>query len=196
MNCTEYEEQIGLYVEGDLTVPETAELEQHLASCHGCSEFAAELRESQSALKQLSLPAPGPEFRRGVIDELRGRRDRWRWLAAAAALILMMSAGWRVLNDERSSPQVASAPAAVTAKTPVGQAGGPPLLRQAANRPKRAVRKPPPKLKREEVLLARSIEPVVVKMLTGDPDVVIFWLMDGKEKGNEETPGVGDPRGE
>ena len=54
-----------------------------------------------------------------------------------------------------------------------------------------------PEPKPEPVLLAQNTEPLVVKMLTDDPDVVIIWLVEGKEQQNEETTfGIDSPRGD
>ena len=43
MNCRRYEELIAFYVEGDLSAPEAANLEAHMADCASCNLFAEEM---------------------------------------------------------------------------------------------------------------------------------------------------------
>src|SRR5262245_46830196 len=67
MNCEKYEELIALYIEGDLTPREAAEVEAHTAQCRACSLFAEELAESQNALKAFR----GEDFDDAVMNKMR-----------------------------------------------------------------------------------------------------------------------------
>jgi hypothetical protein len=120
------------------------------------------------------------------------------WLAVAAALFVLVAAGlvWH-LQQRMAVPEIAlhapQPPAPqmeVAPQQPIAQAAASP--KRDRTRVRRA-----PEPKPEPVLLARNTEPLVVKMLTDDPDVVIIWLVDGKEQQNEETTfGIDGPRGE
>jgi hypothetical protein len=192
----EYEERIALYIEGDLTADESVAAEDHMAVCPDCASLAGALQESQAALKSLAHAAPGQAIRARVLATLELRRRRRNWLAAAAALFVIVAAAlaWN-MQQRLAVPQIALRPPQPPAvqQLPVPQppgkwAAGLPRQRAEAlpERPRAPVRRMP-EPKPEPVQLARNTEPLVVKMLTDDPDVVIIWLVDGKEQQNEET---------
>jgi hypothetical protein len=169
MTCREYEPLIALYVEGDL---DGREVERHLAECPDCRELLEDLRVSQAALKE--LPVVDAAFlsavRSGVLGRIERRRLRaWPWIAALAAMSALVVA-------------VSTAPRkpALIAKAPVY--GG--ALRGSLDRPS-AIAPAVPKVKRSRPggrLRTRGSappsEPLVVKMLTDDPNIVIIWLVD------------------
>jgi hypothetical protein len=82
---------------------------------------------------------------------------------------------------------------------PLQRPAGLPIQQAEAipERPRPPIRRRVSKPRPEPVQLARNMEPLVVKMLTDDPNVVIIWLVDGKEQQNEDTSfGDSDTRGE
>ena len=173
MTCREYEPLIALYVEGDLD--DDREVERHLAECSDCREVLEDLRVSQAALKELSVvdAALLSAVRSGVLAKIERRRlVAWPWVAAfvaAAALIIA------VLTLPQKKP-------ALIAKTSSGAdplvrgrpPGRPSVIAQAAPRPKRS--RPQGRLRTRGS--APPSEPLVVKMLTDDPNIVIIWLVD------------------
>jgi hypothetical protein len=189
MNCREFEDRIALYAGDDLPAEDAAEVERHLGQCPECARFAEEMRESQVSLKLLSNSAPGPMVRGRVMQAVDRRPGRIPWVAAAAAACVVIAAGlsWHLREPPRVEPvPIAAAPPVVIPAPP------PPPPRVVP-----AIRKRKPKWKPEPVLLAQNTEPLVVKMLTDDPDVVIIWLVDGKEQNDEEAPlGFDGARGE
>jgi hypothetical protein len=132
------------------------EIEQHLAECAECRWLAGELRENASALAAM---------RDEVMPERRGSR-RWPFVAAAlaaAAMVAMMV--WPRGEDPAAS---AAPPVRVNALPSV------PLPVPAPEKPtpvQRAKPKPKPK----------PTEPLLVKMLTDDPEVVIYWVIEGEQ---------------
>ncbi|HKW97754.1 MAG TPA: zf-HC2 domain-containing protein [Bryobacteraceae bacterium] len=177
MNCAGYEALIALYVENDLTEEETGQVERHLDACGGCREFAAGLRESQAAFKALRFESVDEstyaEVRAGVLRETSTprRMPGWRRYAVAAAVALAIVAGW-MWQIQRQAP--VQQPPAIVAKVPPASlvhAQAPAERTHHAPRVQHVARR----LKSKPSFKS---EPLLVKMITDDPDVVIYWLVD------------------
>jgi anti-sigma factor RsiW len=180
MNCGEWEERLALYAGGDLVPAEKAEVERHLQDCTGCQVFLSGLSEGLQVLRdahaQEVAPAHFAAVRARVLAELgRGRRRWWlqRWafgLATAALLLLVVLWMWPA---RRSAPQpqvvrVSPAPE-VPVTAPKGPAPAPvPHVSRRARTPRPARPKP----------VVEPAKPLVVKLVTDDPDVVIYWLTE------------------
>ncbi len=140
-------------------------VEEHLLGCAGCRAFREDLRANTVALNSLrddELPAVRTPERTPAIS-----RPVMPWMSAAAAAALLVliahqASQWRPIVETPPRPRVATEAVTVTAEPTPGPASKLPVLRKA----ERAVRSPP------------SEEPVLVKMLTPDPDVVVYWLVD------------------
>ena len=104
MNCNLAQHVLHGYLDGELDAAGAADFERHLAGCKVC---VAEL-EAQEALRgslkraQLFEKAPAglrEQFQaKKQIAEMPVRRresDAWKWLAAAAALVLLLYGTWR-----------------------------------------------------------------------------------------------------
>ena len=162
MNCGRFESMIALDVEGDLPVRQAARLSHHLEICAGCRQFAEEMRESQAWWKSLKLEA-APE---SILTEVRWRKPgrkipwpflRWAPLAVTAGLFLAMLAEVISRRPELAPPKLEIAVAnAIPPATPAARAS-------ASVRKRRHAPKP---------------EPLLVKLVTDDPEVVIYWLVD------------------
>jgi anti-sigma factor RsiW len=94
---------VDAYVDGELTVTESADFERALGVCPECRKRLDSARTVGNLLRD--LPAePAPDLLRARIErELRGiagrtpaaRRDkRMRWMAMAASLIVAVGIGW------------------------------------------------------------------------------------------------------
>jgi anti-sigma factor RsiW len=161
MNCEKFEPEIALYVEGDLDGREAAGVREHLAGCAACRELVDELMTSQAALKQLRaqpvdaalLAAVRSEVLAGIEDRSRAR---WPWVAAAIAVAAVLIAMFRP-----------APPPARIVQAPVAQVRVNPTL--PGRRPKLA------KVRRRRPAPG---PPLVVKMFTDDPNIVIIWLVD------------------
>jgi len=125
MACTRYLNSIQEAVDGTIGSIRRAELELHVDTCDDCRGLLEDLqriRDASAALPVLDAPdgawlqiagrlrqegrvAPAPAV-------VTGRRSYGTWLAAAAAVILIVASAWFVL------PRFASAPAPQTASAP------------------------------------------------------------------------------
>ena len=195
MSCTSFENWIALYVEGDLARRKARRLERHLDECPACRDLAASLKESQQALKSLRSEAFDgaalEQVRSRVLGELAARAQapswfyRWDWRFALAGLLLATALGvtvWRVARREAPKPNSAR----ITVESPLPRpptAGVVPAApvrkatrRRAAHGPKLELARTPAEAIRAES--HQASEPLMVKLVTDDPDVVIIWLVD------------------
>jgi anti-sigma factor RsiW len=175
MSCPKFELMIALYVEGDLAPGEAGVVESHLAACDSCRAYAAEMWESQAALKALRNEyVETSAFEQVRANVLAARPRAWRsqaWprYAIAAGLVTALLAGWLV-RRQTDNTVVGVPPVRAVLPTPPAQ----PLVRLRqpkvlVARARRRSRRQAPRFKSE---------PLVVKMITDDPQVVIYWLVD------------------
>jgi hypothetical protein len=130
------------------------ECELKLGMGEEASEHLASCVECRWLANELRLNAQ-------ALGEMRVRpRMRWEWAFAAAAAIVMAVSAWKVTRLEK------------LALPPVRIAIAPRMAAHGAATHTR---------KRAERQLAPATEPLRVKMLTSDPDVVIYWIVDKKE---------------
>lgn len=204
MTCASYEPLIALFVEGDLPPHEREGVETHLAACAGCRGFAADLAASQQALHELAQEEVDPGALAAVrhrvsaalpTRETRSRRVRVFTLAAAAAVaVLAVLLQWRDRGAPAPpTPSVAersmASPAGPSAPPQVMPSPLAPRLAQAPGVPSRPAGTPPQRIPREvhepaAARTAKAIErpsahsPLVIKLVTSDPDIVIYWLVE------------------
>jgi anti-sigma-K factor RskA len=95
-----FEELLGPYLLGDLSVEEEHELERHLEGCSGCRGELARARQTHGLLLELAAGGPPPALKDRVLARARGEiparsRVGWRlWVPAAALLtIAVLGAG-------------------------------------------------------------------------------------------------------
>ncbi len=173
MSCPEWEHQIALDAGGDLEPDEARRLHEHLEVCPDCRRLVDEMRENQQALGALGEE----ELALGSVRErVLARIDRprrfgfaWAWGIAAAVAVAGLVIGLvRTEPVEPPQPRVAvqaphfDLPPVAKPKKPLANARG-----------------------SEASILSRDrqgavAEPMVVKLLTPDPDVVIYWLIERK----------------
>jgi anti-sigma-K factor RskA len=103
-----YEELLGPYLLGELSVEEERELERHLEGCSGCRGELARARQTHDLLRELSTSGPPPDLKDRVLARAGGEiparsRGGWRlWVPAAALLVAaVLGAGilWTFSND-------------------------------------------------------------------------------------------------
>ena len=175
MTCRDYEPLIALYVEGDLN---DRDVERHLAECSDCRELLEDFRASQAALKELASVDAAflSAVRSGVLAKIETRRrTAWPWIAAFVAAAALIVA---VLMAPRKPTLIAKLPvSAGSGVDPLVRSrppGRPLVIAQAAPKAKRS--RPAGRLRTRRP--APPPEPLVVKMLTDDPNIVIIWLVD------------------
>ena len=172
MNCTDWEEQI---------VSETgsAELDEHIRGCEHCREFAAEIENNRKALAEVTIPATAFDaVRLRVRSEIQAKKRRnawWAWSAVAAA------AGVAILCVSLILPTTQPS---VTPKLPHIAAHQPRIEQRPVTVPvvrrTHRVRHMPSGRLAVKTAPAQQSDPLVVKMLTDDPNVIIIWLVNEK----------------
>jgi len=138
-------------------------VEAHVAGCPNCRSLRADLQANAHALHAL-----GEEVMPPVTAPERGS-PWWKWTSAAAALIITLTAAWFASRPAKP-PHIVSVEVNVTGIVPKAttapyvKAEIPTTLTPAAT----------------PIVPVVETEPLRVKMLTPDPDVVIYWLIDSK----------------
>jgi putative zinc finger protein len=172
MNCRDWEERIALHAERDLPPHEAAEAERHLAECAACRQFADGITQTLTELRAAHVErlatADFAAVRARVLAQItEQRRPVWRlaWIGAAAVALLLLTA--LPLKRQPEPPRTTSAPATEAAipLPPAAEAPVPaPPPRRRMNRPRPLHKAVPP------------AEPLMVRLITNDPDVVIYWI--------------------
>jgi anti-sigma factor (TIGR02949 family) len=116
MSCDRAETTLHAYFDNELDALSAAEFERHVAACPDCANALAALKSLRSSISSAQLFQKTPEsLRKNILAQVHvakpvavmPSRMPWRWLAAAAALLLLAYAGWRVLpafrGDNRES---------------------------------------------------------------------------------------------
>jgi anti-sigma factor RsiW len=104
MTCDVSRSMLHAYLDGELDAPRSAEFEQHLEGCAGCVRVLEALESLRSSIQRAQLYEPLPlGLENNVRRSLRGsstvpsakRVAAWRWLAAAAAVLLFVGVSWK-----------------------------------------------------------------------------------------------------
>jgi hypothetical protein len=136
------------------------QIDAHVAGCPGCRSLAVELQANAHAMRALGAEALPP-----LTIPKRGGLPWWKWSSAAAALVITATAAWFASRPPKP-PQIVSVDVNVTG-----------IVQQNKVLP---VPSPIPEKLTPAVVPVASAEPLRVKMLTPDPDVVIYWLVDSR----------------
>ena len=188
MTCEAFEKLIALDAGADLPPRETARLQAHLETCAPCRDLARSIGESQAGLRALTEVTLDEDalarWRRGVLARIEDQPQRrilawrWAWAAAAAMALVALFAVPRMVRRPPSEVPVAQAlpPASASPNRlthppqPVAQALPPASATQTvAHHHPRRHRAPAP-----------AAEPLLVRLETSDPNVVIYWIVEGK----------------
>ena len=190
MNCVEWEERIALYAGGDLVPAEAQAVERHAAECAGCQMLLSGLRQSLALVREVhGEPIEAAHFaavRARVLAELeRAPAHRWRFawgFAMAAAAAVLLIAIWPRPERKTVSHALVPVPAVSRGGADPQVRRGPPGPPVRASRTARAQRKAGPGRPPRTMASAppEPAEPMVVKLLTNDPDVVIYWITSTK----------------
>jgi hypothetical protein len=180
MNCREWDERIALYAGSDLSAAEAAAVERQVGECAGCQVFVSGMRESLRVMREAHAEeVSGAAFaavRARVMSELMPRAWwRWGWVwGLAGAALLAVVVFWPVRHE-----QVLLRPATVAVQRQLESPAPGPVLRDVGI--PRGRRRPPhlvPVKRRRAVDAKVAGPPIVVKIMTDDPDVVIYWITD------------------
>ncbi len=121
MNCDEIRPLLEAYLDGELDLVHSLAIEQHVEACPVCQR-ARKQQDALRAVIRAGLPRgaalPGLTARvRGALRREAGQAGErkhlimpdWRWLAAAAAVILAFTVAVPAFRPLRSNPLVAEA---------------------------------------------------------------------------------------
>jgi hypothetical protein len=167
MNCGECQERITLDADN-------AEVERHLETCAECRGFRASLHGVLGVLEEAHQQTLGEAEFAQVRERVRARivsgRRRWApvWAGGLAAAIVLLAV-WIGQRDERPVSDRERPVAAVLPAEPLPEpAPAAPVEVKRPGRVRRVRKARPP------------AEPLTVKLITDDPNVVIYWIIDGK----------------
>ncbi|KAF0249633.1 MAG: hypothetical protein FD167_966 [bacterium] len=124
MNCPEFENQIALYVGGDLLEKEMIKVEKHLAVCASCTEFMVELQESQLSLAKFGQidvsEAVFTNLRASVLAQIVVKNKKvswwqqlfnfhygfWRYAVLTSSIVIIaIFGGYLFLNTSKPTNQ-------------------------------------------------------------------------------------------
>jgi len=213
------ENDVALYVEGDVPPAKAREIQAHWSACIRCRDLAVELQESQAALKSLrqdnvsgtSLALVRSQVLAEIQAGVRPVWGRWVYALAGAVFVGVLAVGWML---EMRRPQAQEIVKNATLPPPVAV----PLTRGTVtidanndtnrqsvrgsetangvsergkdNKATKANRNVPLRegdsRRRPQGVAHTEIQPeppapakpLVVKLLTEDPNIVIYWLID------------------
>ena len=123
MTCDDSRSFLHAYLDGELDPPRSAEFERHLEGCASCTRDLEAQESLRSSIRGAQLREPLPAgFERKIrhqLDESSSpapspRFHAWRWLAAAAVLLLVAGVSWKfsLKNRPGAEPPVTAADAA------------------------------------------------------------------------------------
>jgi anti-sigma factor RsiW len=108
MNCEETQKLVDAYVDRELDLAKSLELERHLSECGACSKRPADLLALRSAVNTV-YHTPPASLQRRVTSEIRKARKggampgapramAWRWIGVAASVALVAAVSWSVFR--------------------------------------------------------------------------------------------------
>jgi len=106
VNCQEARRLIDAYVDGELDIVKSLELEAHLADCRQCAQAYSELRGLRSVVNDPALRFEPPaalrtRIRSAIRDEADGTRPSlrpsWRWMFPAISFAMLVLLAWSVV---------------------------------------------------------------------------------------------------
>ncbi|HEV3418459.1 MAG TPA: zf-HC2 domain-containing protein, partial [Pirellulales bacterium] len=110
MNCEETNNLIHAYLDGELDLVRSLEIDRHLESCPSCAGVAQRIEAVRTAVRshapRYAAPAALVERLRDISGdavspapvERRVRPFRWEALASAAVVIAVMAVGWSLMH--------------------------------------------------------------------------------------------------
>jgi hypothetical protein len=120
-HCQDIQPELSAYLDGELTPPQRAEIEAHLASCPRCQEELAELKTLVAGVAALPKLEPAPQFlaevrrkiARGDKPESKTWQDHlfrpvWLKVPLEAAALIVIAALVQRLQEPMPANEVAS----------------------------------------------------------------------------------------
>jgi hypothetical protein len=204
MNCSRWRRLAALAAGEDLNPAQEAGLTAHLEACASCRKLHRELRRDLDHLRALDAAGIGtgePASVRGaVMTRIEKRRPAFGMpvpshLAAAVAVVLLVgtlgvlrwrggdSGGTRRPEIAETTSAAEVVPSALAPPDPVPETA-PGTSVPEVTTAGRITREPrSPRSKSPDPLTPQRVaaaEPMTMKILTDDPEVVIYWIVEAK----------------
>jgi hypothetical protein len=207
MSGTRWNRLVALYVGDDLDRRRAEKVERHLTTCASCRSLEQELRSDILNLRELDSAAAGSpglgSVRSAVMAKIENRRPSFsaltmpRFLAACATAVAVITLALLFRQGRgRDAHHIADGEAAiqapVVAAEPEPRVPSPPQpppaiaceTENSAGVPFAPAAQSPPRLASSSPQSV-PVEPMTIKILTDDPEVVIYWIVD--PKGDKEN---------
>jgi anti-sigma factor RsiW len=107
LSCQETREWIHGYLDGEMDLVKSVEIEEHLKDCHACTQTYQGIRSLRSAVADSALRfEPSANFERRLRTALRRESEaerkpvklRWRWALAAMSLVAAALVIWTIAS--------------------------------------------------------------------------------------------------
>ena len=106
MNCSSSQHLLELYLDGELSPRESAEIQEHLQYCASCGGTYQRLEELQKAIRMQGIRHTAPAHLEQKIQAALRNASRnesarslpWKWMAMAASVLLFASITWNVAS--------------------------------------------------------------------------------------------------
>jgi hypothetical protein len=188
MNCKHPENDLALYVEGDLPEAKAKEVDVHLLACRNCRLVVDELTRTQSLFKSIRQDTVGTaelaDLRMRVMERVAVQKPkpfwgRWVYALAGATFVVVLLAGVLTREGRRGETSVK------VATTVPQRPPAPPVVPLAKNE-SQDLAKVSVRHRRQTQVIHRKVsaepeeqvKPMMVKLQTDDPNIVIYWLFD------------------
>ncbi|HET7112577.1 MAG TPA: anti-sigma factor [Pyrinomonadaceae bacterium] len=105
MSCDETPDLIHGYLDGELDLVKSMEVEKHLQDCDACTQTHQAIRSVQSAAGHNGVRFDPPaNLEKRLRSTLRRKNEperksfvvHWRWIAALTSLLIVISFGWSI----------------------------------------------------------------------------------------------------
>ncbi len=189
MNCKYPESELALYAGDDLAQAKMDDISAHLQLCDECRLIVEDLRETQSVFQSIRRDTVSPSalalLRTSVLEEIAARNarrpwTRWVYALAGAGFAAVAVLGVLSILPERPAAVQTSAvyaparpmesPATVDAVNAVRSTVGVPKVKRVRHSEQRHVA--------PDEASSKPPQEIVVKLLTDDPNIIIYWLVD------------------
>lgn len=190
MKCKYPESDLALYAGADLAQTKMEEISAHLPLCDACRLIVEDLRETQSVFQSIRRDTVSPSalalLRTSVLEQLAARNARRTWarwvygLAGAGFAAVVLCLGLLSIFPGHHEPvqkravsaslRPAGSPATVEAVHAIQSTVSVPRVKRVGHSTQRHVA--------PDEMSSKPPQEIVVKLLTDDPNIIIYWLVD------------------
>ena len=105
MRCASSRHLLELYLDGELSASESAEIQEHIDDCASCRGLCQRLEHLQGDIRKQITRHTAPAhlqqsiqvaLRKASASEFQARPLRWNWMTVAASVLLIASMAWNI----------------------------------------------------------------------------------------------------